>query len=92
MENKEKPKYPNIYRINLDVLGMQPTAPVQSTSPVKPSVERGEAQRTNGMQPTAPKQSLTVRNGQADVQATWRKFGWIPLSEKKVVDEKIKSM
>ena len=28
----------------------------------------------------------------ADVQATWRKFGWIPLSEKKVVDEKIKSM
>ena len=60
------PKYPNIYRINLDVLGMQPTAPVQSTSPVKPSVERGEAQRTNGMKPTTPKQSLTVRNGQAD--------------------------
>lgn len=49
------PKFPNLYRINLGALGVKPTAPVRSTSPVKCNAERDEAQRMTGVKHTAPK-------------------------------------
>lgn len=52
------PKFPNLFRINLSALGVKPTAPVQPTSPVQCSVDRGAVQRSEGVKPTAPKPSV----------------------------------
>ncbi len=52
------PKYPNLFKVNLDRLGVKPTAPVQPTSPVQYSVKRGEAHCMAGVKPTAPKPSV----------------------------------
>lgn len=52
------PKYPNLFKVNLDALGVKPTAPVQPTSPVQSSVERGAAHCMAGVNPTAPKPSV----------------------------------
>lgn len=52
------PKYPNLFMVNLDSLGVKRTAPVQPTSPVQYSVKRGAAHCIPGVKPTAPKPSV----------------------------------
>jgi len=49
------PKFPNLFRINLNRLGVKHTAPVKPTAPVQFDVERGAAHCAPGVQPTAPK-------------------------------------
>lgn len=51
------PKYPNLFKVNLRALGVQPTAPVKPPAPVQSDVARGEAHCAAGVQPTAPKPS-----------------------------------
>ncbi len=53
------PKFPNLYRVNLDSLGVQSGAPVQS------GVRRGALQRTKGAHSNAPKPSVTTNNRHA---------------------------
>lgn len=52
------PKYPNLFRVNLELLGMKHASPVQPTAPVQYSVERGAAHCMAGVKPTAPKPSV----------------------------------
>lgn len=52
------PKYPNLFRVNLETLGVKPSAPVQSASPVQLSVKRGAAHCMAGVKSTAPKPSV----------------------------------
>jgi len=58
------PKYPNLFKVNLDALGVKPHAPVQY------SVSRGEVQRMEGVQPTAPKPSVTINDPSREAQAS----------------------
>lgn len=63
------PKYPNLFRINFEALGVQPTAPVKPTAPVQSDASRGEVQRIKGVQPTAPKPSYNRQEPSEGVQA-----------------------
>lgn len=64
------PKYPNLFKVNLDALGVKPTAPVQPTSPVQYSVERGAAHCMAGVKPTAPKPSVNHQEPSTEPSAT----------------------
>lgn len=66
------PKFPNLYRINLDALGVKPISPVKPTSPVKSSEATGEIQRTNGVKPTSPNTSLIRHNTPARSRVSLR--------------------
>ena len=52
------PKYPNLFRVNLELLGVKHASPVQPAAPVQYSVERGAAHYMAGVKPTAPKPSV----------------------------------
>lgn len=52
------PKYPNLFLVNLELLGVKHASPVQPTAPVQYSVERGAAHCMAGVKPTAPKPSV----------------------------------
>lgn len=57
------PKFPNLFQVNLDALGVKPTAPV------KYNVERGEAHCTPGVKPTAPKPSVNHQEPSTSTKA-----------------------
>ena len=58
------PKFSNLYKINLNQLGVQPISRVKHLALVQSDVCRDAIHRTKDMQPTASKQSITVNNNQ----------------------------
>jgi hypothetical protein len=55
------PKGANRYRIVLDALGVQPTAPLQHSAPLQSSVATPATHCTKPLQPIAPEPSLTIK-------------------------------
>lgn len=68
------PKFPNLYRVDLNKLGMQSSAQVKSSARVQSKVARGAIQRTNDVQTIAPKPSLTIKNHQMHFSTFWSAY------------------
>ena len=68
------PKFPNVYRVNTNNLGMQTSARVQGNARVQSSVGRGAIQGTNGVQPTTPKPSVTIKNRHKHFDEFWNLY------------------
>lgn len=58
------PKFSNLYKINLNQLGMQPISRVKLLALVQSNVCRDAIHRTKDVQPIASKLSITVNNNQ----------------------------
>lgn len=76
------PKFPNLFRINLNRLGVQPTAPVQHAAPVQFDVNRGAAHCAPGVQPTAPKPSSKHQEPPRDDRAELFEVFWLAYPSK----------
>ena len=65
------PKFPNLYRINLNALQAQPIAQVQRTAQVQSSACTSAIQRMSEVQPIAHKPSVTIKNHQRSFSDFW---------------------
>jgi hypothetical protein len=68
------PKFPNLYRINLNALQAQPIAQVKASARVQPSARTSAIQRMSDAQPIAPKPSLTIKNHQKRFSEFWSAY------------------
>ena len=68
------PKFPNLYRINLNALQVQPIAQVKPTAQVKSSARTSAIQRMSDAQPIAHKPSLTIKNHQKRFSEFWNAY------------------
>lgn len=68
------PKFPNLYRINLNALQAQPIAQVKASAQVQPSARTSAIQRMSDAQPIAPKPSVTIINHQKRFTEFWNAY------------------
>lgn len=68
------PKFPNLYRINLNALQAQLIAQVKSSAQVQPSERTGAIQRMFDAQPIAHKPSVTIKNHQERFSEFWNAY------------------
>ena len=68
------PKFPNLYRINLNALQVQPIAQVQRTAQVQSSARTSAIQRMSDVQWVAHKPSVTIKNHQERFSEFWNAY------------------
>lgn len=68
------PKFPNLYRVNLNALQAKPTAQVKYPAHVQPSARTSAIQRVSDTQPIAHKPSVTISNHQKRFSEFWSAY------------------
>jgi hypothetical protein len=68
------PKFPNLYRVNINALKVQPIAQVKPSAHVQTSERTSAIQRTSDAQPIAHKPSVIIKNHQKGFSEFWNAY------------------